>query len=125
MTFSYPTRPNIKILDSINLKINARDKVIIYGQSGEGKSTIILLLLRFYDVDDGEILIDGINIKSFNVKWLRNQIGFVQQEALLFDDTVRNNICLNDENYNVNIKILFLKIDIFLRLIQFLFLLHR
>ena len=75
--------------------------IIICGSSGSGKSTILSLLMRFYDVDQGEILLDGINIKYLNINWLRKQFGYVLQEATLFNDTVKNNICLCGEDDHV------------------------
>jgi ABC-type multidrug transport system fused ATPase/permease subunit len=61
----------------MSLKINANESVAIIGESGSGKSTIINLLMRFYDIDYGQILIDGIDIKDYEVKYLRERIGFV------------------------------------------------
>jgi ATP-binding cassette, subfamily B (MDR/TAP), member 1 len=64
----------------------------LVGESGSGKSTVIALIERFYDPDSGAILLDGIEITRFNVSWLRNQMGLVSQEPVLFDDTIRSNI---------------------------------
>jgi ATP-binding cassette subfamily B (MDR/TAP) protein 1 len=66
--------------------------VALVGESGSGKSTIISLIERFYDPDSGQILIDGIDIKQFQVRWLRQQIGLVSQEPILFKTTIRENI---------------------------------
>ena len=68
------------------------------GQSGSGKSTIANLVTRFYDVNEGEILIDGVNIKNIKKKSLRNIMGLVTQDSILFNDTVKNNIGLGKEN---------------------------
>ena len=67
------------------------------GQSGAGKSTIINLLERFYDPIQGEILLDGVNIKSLQLKWLRSQMGLVSQEPILFATTIKENILFGKE----------------------------
>ena len=82
------------ILKDINLNINKGDTVAFVGMSGGGKSTLINLIPRFYDVSEGEILIDDHNVKDFLTGSLRNQIGLVQQDNILFSDTVRENILL-------------------------------
>jgi ABC-type multidrug transport system fused ATPase/permease subunit len=89
--FRYPTRKN-RVLQGLNLKINAKQTTALVGLSGCGKSTIIQLLLRFYDVDQGTVTIDGIDIKNFNINWLRLQIGLVSQEPVLFNTTIMENI---------------------------------
>jgi ATP-binding cassette, subfamily B (MDR/TAP), member 1 len=66
--------------------------VALVGESGSGKSTVIALLQRFYDPDSGEITLDGIEIRQLKLKWLRQQIGLVSQEPVLFNDTIRANI---------------------------------
>ncbi|UXV48207.1 SAV1866 family putative multidrug efflux ABC transporter [Staphylococcus aureus] len=82
------------ILKDINLSIEKGETVAFVGMSGGGKSTLINLIPRFYDVTSGQILIDGHNIKDFLTKSLRNQIGLVQQDNILFSDTVKENILL-------------------------------
>ncbi|GGG95463.1 ABC transporter ATP-binding protein [Staphylococcus pragensis] len=82
------------VLKNINLNIERGDTVAFVGMSGGGKSTLINLIPRFYDVTQGEILIDNHNIKDFLTGSLRNQIGLVQQDNILFSDTVRENILL-------------------------------
>jgi len=81
------------VLKNINLKINKGDRVAFVGPSGSGKTTLLLLLLRFFDPTKGEILIDNKNIKYLRLSSLRRKIGIVPQETVLFNDTVRNNIC--------------------------------
>lgn len=81
-----------KVLSHINLTIEPGDVVGIVGTTGSGKTTLVSLLLRFYDSYDGEILLDGHNIRDLDVEFYRSQIGYVQQEAMLFSDTVYNNI---------------------------------
>ena len=83
---------NNDILKNINFNINKGEKIALVGQSGGGKSTITDLLARFYDVNDGQITIDGINIKDIELKNLRSLMGIVSQESILFNDTIYNNI---------------------------------
>ena len=83
-----------EVLKDINLTINKGETVAFVGMSGGGKSTLINLIPRFYDVTDGEILVDQHNIKDFLTGSLRNQIGLVQQDNILFSDTVKENILL-------------------------------
>jgi ATP-binding cassette subfamily B protein len=90
--FNYPTRPELEVLKNINLHIPAGEKVALAGQSGAGKSTIIQLLLKFYPVEKGAILVDGKNISEWNLKQLRSNIGIVPQEVLLFGGSIRENI---------------------------------
>eukprot|EP01016_Furgasonia_blochmanni_P035226 TRINITY_DN3880_c0_g1_i16.p1 TRINITY_DN3880_c0_g1~~TRINITY_DN3880_c0_g1_i16.p1 ORF type:complete len:952 (+),score=286.58 TRINITY_DN3880_c0_g1_i16:120-2858(+) len=91
VSFKYPSR-NQQVLKNISFKISAGDKVAFVGPSGCGKSTIIQLLQRFYDPDEGEILIDGVSIKDYDLIHLRNQIGIVSQEPVLFNGTIEYNI---------------------------------
>ena len=80
VTFAYPTKPKQKVIKNLSLTINPGQQVAIVGYSGSGKSTIIQLIERFYYVNEGEILIDDINIKKYNLFELRKQIGLVSQE---------------------------------------------
>ena len=89
--FKYETT-NAKAVNSINLKIDGGKITALVGQSGAGKSTIINLIPRFYDPQEGEIKIDGQNIKEVNLKSLRSKISLVSQDVVLFDDTIMNNI---------------------------------
>jgi len=84
------------VLKHASFKINPGQMVAFVGASGCGKSTVIRLLLRYYDVSHGEILLDGVNIKTLNVKWLREQFGLVSQEPDLFPDTLEYNIMYGD-----------------------------
>ncbi|KAI9255706.1 putative ABC transporter protein, partial [Phascolomyces articulosus] len=92
--FQYPTRPDIPILKNLNLEIKPGMTVAFVGPSGSGKSTTIQLLQRFYDPAQGQVLVDGNNIKDINVKWLRAQIGVVSQEPVLFNMTIRQNLLM-------------------------------
>ena len=104
VSFSYPARPNQRILNNFNLKIKAGTTVALVGPSGGGKSTTVGLIERFYDVTSGSLTIDGINIKDYNVKNLRSQIGIVQQEPILFATTIRENIQFGGCNNNTTSK---------------------
>lgn len=86
------------ILKGIDLRIDHGQKVAIVGPSGAGKSTLIQLLIRSYDPDKGEISIDGIDLKNLNLKKFRSSLGIVQQDIMLFDDTLRYNIAFGMEN---------------------------
>ena len=96
LTFSYDGERNV--LKNINLKIEKGKTIALVGQSGSGKSTMVDLLPRYYDVEQGEITIDGVNIKDMKVKSLRGLIGNVNQEAILFNDSFYNNITFGVEN---------------------------
>ena len=86
------------VLRHINLTIPKGKTIALVGQSGGGKSTLLDLIPRFYDVQEGEVLIDGVNVKELGIKDLRSLIGNVNQEAILFNDTFRNNITFGVEN---------------------------
>ncbi len=86
------------VLQDINLKIRKGQTVALVGQSGSGKSTLLDLIPRYYDVQEGEVLIDGINVKHLGIHDLRQLIGNVNQEAILFNDSFRNNIAFGVDN---------------------------
>ncbi|GMR45915.1 hypothetical protein PMAYCL1PPCAC_16110, partial [Pristionchus mayeri] len=90
--FSYPNRPEVEILKGISLECKPGQTIAFVGSSGCGKSTSISLMLRYYDPTHGKILLDGNNLKNFNIKYLRNTIGVVSQEPILFDTTIEENI---------------------------------
>ena len=92
VTFSYPTKPQIKILNNVSFIIPPGARVAIIGSSESGKSTIIQLIERFYDIYKGEILIDDINIKDYNLYKLRKKIGLISQEPILFKRGLYENI---------------------------------
>lgn len=91
--FTYPSRPAVTVLDDFSLQIEAGSKVAFVGPSGAGKSSVLGLLLRFYDPVVGKVLIDGKDLREYNLRWLRTRIGLVQQEPLLFNCSIRDNIC--------------------------------
>lgn len=94
VAFKYPTRPDLTILKSLSLKIQPGMTVAFVGPSGSGKSTAIQLLQRFYDPLSGQVLLDGKDLKSYNVRWLRQNIGVVSQEPVLFNMTIRQNLLM-------------------------------
>ncbi|CAE8591670.1 unnamed protein product [Polarella glacialis] len=90
--FYYPARPLIKVLDGICLSFKKGQKVAVVGESGSGKSTVMALLERFYDPQDGQVLIDGVDVRDYSVSTLRKAIGYVGQEPVLFATSIRENI---------------------------------
>lgn len=92
VTFAYPTRPAVKIFKNLDFTIPQGSNVAIVGPSGGGKSTIASLILRFYSPSEGQILIDGKDITTMNVKSLRRRVGIVSQEPVLFSGTIAENI---------------------------------
>ncbi|KFU92561.1 Multidrug resistance protein 1, partial [Chaetura pelagica] len=102
VTFNYPNRPEVKILQGLNLKVEKGQTLALVGSSGCGKSTVIQLLERFYDPLGGEMLFDGKNTKTLNIQWLRAQIGIVSQEPTLFDCTIAENIAYGDNSRQVS-----------------------
>ncbi|XP_027085579.1 ABC transporter B family member 10 [Coffea arabica] len=92
VSFSYPSRPDVLIFDKLCLDIPSGKIVALVGGSGSGKSTVVSLIERFYDPLSGQILLDGSDIKDLDLKWLRKQIGLVNQEPALFATTIRENI---------------------------------
>ena len=91
VSFKYPDADEY-ILKDISFKANRGETIAFIGSTGSGKSTLINLVHRFYDVTDGEILIDGINIKEYKLETLRNKFGYVSQKAFMFNDNVLNNV---------------------------------
>lgn len=92
VTFRYPARPDNIAVKNMNLVIEQGDTVALVGSSGSGKSTLVQLVERFYDPEQGRILIDGVELKTLNVNWLRQQIGYVTQEPILFKMTIWENV---------------------------------
>ncbi|MBC7427870.1 MAG: ATP-binding cassette domain-containing protein, partial [Bacteriovorax sp.] len=90
--FSYPARSDVLVLKNFSMKIEQNETIAIVGSSGAGKSTIVQLLMRFYDLNSGKILIDGRNIKDYDLYALRNQVGIVSQEPILISESIEDNI---------------------------------
>ena len=99
VAFSYTNKPFIK---KFNLKVETGEKIAIVGKTGAGKTTIVNLLMRFYEIDKGNIYIDGINIKDIPIKELRENIGIVLQDTKLFTETVKENIAYGLEDISEN-----------------------
>ncbi|KAA3682419.1 ATP-binding cassette, subfamily B (MDR/TAP), member 1 [Paragonimus westermani] len=92
VTFTYPTRPDIPVLKNFSLNLESGKSIALVGPSGSGKSTIVHLLQRFYDATEGQIKLEGVDIRELDLKTLRAQLGCVQQEPILFEGTIAENI---------------------------------
>lgn len=97
VSFRYPTRPNVFVLQSLSFWVPAGSSFALVGKSGSGKSSVLALIMRFYDRTSGDILIDGMDIKYLSLKSLRQRIGLVQQEPALFSTTIYENIAYGKE----------------------------
>jgi ABC-type multidrug transport system fused ATPase/permease subunit len=95
--FHYPSRPTCEVLNGISFNVKHGETIALVGSSGSGKSTCIQLLQRFYDPDSGSIIIDDNQVNQYNLRWLRQQIGVVSQESVLFSTSIRENILLGQE----------------------------
>jgi ATP-binding cassette, subfamily B (MDR/TAP), member 1 len=93
VTFAYPKDKTKLIFNKFNLTIDAQHIAFI-GRSGLGKSTILQLVMRYYDPDEGAVFLDGIDIRDLDLDWLRGQIGYVGQEPVLFATSIRENLLL-------------------------------
>ncbi|KAH7547039.1 hypothetical protein FEM48_Zijuj01G0264700 [Ziziphus jujuba var. spinosa] len=98
VTFSYPSRPAVIVLRDFSLKVKAGSMVALVGSSGSGKSTVIWLIQRFYDPNQGKVMIGGVDLREIDVKWLRRQIALVGQEPALFAGSIRDNIAFGNPN---------------------------
>uniref|UniRef100_A0A336LJ59 ABC-type xenobiotic transporter n=1 Tax=Culicoides sonorensis TaxID=179676 RepID=A0A336LJ59_CULSO len=99
--FRYPTRPTVEVLQGFDLEIQRGQTVALVGHSGCGKSTIIQLLLRYYDLDQGKIILDNRMTTELPIELIRSQLGLVSQEPTLFDRTIAENIAYGDNNAHV------------------------
>ncbi len=119
--FVYPSRPKLRVLKDFNLLANASQTTALCGPSGSGyiefslnkffilyfffisrKSTCVALVLRFYDPYKGTVLLDGYDVRTLSLPWLRSQLGFVQQEPVLFNLSIRDNIAYGDNTRDVS-----------------------
>lgn len=98
VSFSYPSRPDVLIFKEFSIFFPAGKTVAVVGGSGSGKSTVVSLIERFYDPNQGQILLDDVDIKTLQLKWLRDQIGLVNQEPALFATTILENILYGKPN---------------------------
>lgn len=105
VSFRYPDADEY-VLENISFKANKGDTIAIIGSTGSGKSTIVNLLMRFYDVTDGEILIDGVNIKDYKSEYLHNKLGYVPQKAVMFSGTVNYNVSYGDNGKKKSDKLI-------------------
>ena len=101
VSFKYPDADDY-VLRNISFKANLGDTLAIIGSTGSGKSTIVNLIMRFYDVTDGEILVDGINVKDYDLEALYKKLGYVPQKAVMFDGSVNYNISYGKEKISDN-----------------------
>jgi len=102
--FSYPVRPNVPVLRSLDLTIRPGEKVALVGQSGCGKSTVIQLIQRFYDVDDGSVELENHDIRSLNVPFVRSKLAIVSQEPVLFNKSIADNIRYGNNEATVSME---------------------
>ena len=102
--FAYPTRPDTTILRKLNLAIRSGEKVALVGQSGCGKSTVIQMIQRFYDLDEGQLTVDTHDIRNLNLPFVRSNLGIVSQEPVLFNTTIAENIRYGDNEREISME---------------------
>jgi ABC-type multidrug transport system fused ATPase/permease subunit len=102
VSFSYPSRKDHQVLHDFNLEIKQKDKIALVGESGGGKSTILKLLMRFYDVSSGDIMINNQNIKDISIADLRSLFSYISQDCFIFSGTIYENIAYVDKSLTVN-----------------------
>lgn len=102
VTFTYPSRPKSIILKDFTLRVDVGKTVALMGASGSGKSTVIALLQRFYDPAGGFVRIDGFDIKTLQLKWMRGHIGVVSQDHALFGTSIKENIMFGKDNASMD-----------------------
>uniref|UniRef100_A0A3Q3W6X8 Uncharacterized protein n=1 Tax=Mola mola TaxID=94237 RepID=A0A3Q3W6X8_MOLML len=102
--FNYPSRPDVPILQGLNLQVKKGQTLALVGSSGCGKSTTVQLLERFYDPREGRVVLDSVNVKELNIQWLRSQIGIVSQEPVLFDCSLAENVAYGDNSRIVSME---------------------
>lgn len=96
VTFKYPDAEE-EVLENISFKANKGETIAFIGSTGSGKSTLINLVPRFYDATSGEVLVDGVNVKDYTQEYLHSKLGYIPQRAVIFNDTVANNITYGDD----------------------------
>ena len=90
--FNYPARPNVPVLQGLSISVEPGQTLALVGPSGCGKSTVVSLIERFYDPLGGQVYLEDVTLSDLNIRWLRNQIGIVSQEPVLFDKSIADNI---------------------------------
>ena len=119
VSFVYPGSDRI-VLENVNLSIAAGESVALLGQTGSGKSTVALLMARFYDPSSGEILLDGISLKEWDMAWVRSFVGFVPQDVFLFSTSISENIRFgNDQLSQAAIEVAAKQADVFDNIMEF------
>ena len=103
VTFAYPGHAESPVIRNVSFKASPGETVAFIGSTGSGKSTLIQLIPRFYDVSEGEILIDGVNVKEYQLSALRNKIGYIPQKALLFTGTIADNLRYGKEDATLEV----------------------
>ncbi len=98
VSFAYPDQKDVEVLKNLNFKINSGETIGILGSTGCGKSSLIQLIPRFYDVSSGEVLVDNVNVKDYNVDYLRSKVAVALQKSELFSKTIYENIALGKED---------------------------
>lgn len=100
--FWYPSRPKNMVLRQFSLEVNAGTSVGLVGKSGCGKSTVIGLILRFYDVGKGWVKVDGVDIREMDLQWYRKHVALVSQDPVIFSGTIRDNILFGKPDASEN-----------------------
>ena len=90
--FHYPSRPEVPVLQGLSVSVKPGQTLALVGPSGCGKSTVVSLIERFYDPLGGKLMLDGVDLRDLNLRWMRSQIGIVSQEPVLFDASIAENI---------------------------------
>lgn len=101
VTFAYPGHSQSPVIRDVNFTANTGETIAFIGSTGSGKSTLIQLLPRFFDVTKGQVLVDGIDVRDYDLASLRQKIGYIPQKALLFSGTIAENLCYGKEDANV------------------------
>mmetsp|Transcript_12195 Transcript_12195/g.20556 ORF Transcript_12195/g.20556 Transcript_12195/m.20556 type:complete len:125 (+) Transcript_12195:1169-1543(+) len=103
VNFSYPTKKECLVLKGVSFKVEQNQVVALVGHSGSGKSSIISLIERYYNPNDGQILFSGQEIQTLDPVWLKSQISIVSQEPSLFSGSIKENICYGLEHRDISI----------------------
>jgi len=90
--FHYPSRPEVPVLQGLSVSVKPGQTLALVRPSGCGKSTVVSLIERFYDPLGGKLMLDGVDLRDLNLRWMRSQIGIVSQEPVLFDASIAENI---------------------------------